>query len=157
MPSGKSDVGRYRTHAEVEHMVERIRTILNDIPEEKGYRTILNGFITDLVSYPEVRQVYDETRDWIMHKPELLEDYLLGMQSLTQFVADVRRDGIEFFCNDVYNENCAIAQKIAEKYHIFKGSKSIYWLAFLVNNGIARKEGNIYIVDEALRENDFTY
>lgn len=157
MQSEKSDKGRYRTHAEVAHMVERIKAILADIPEEKGFKTILNNFIIDLVGYPEEKCVFDETKAWIMHEPELLEDYLLGMQSLTLFVSDVRRDGFEFFVSDVYDENCHAVKEITAHYHIFKGSKAIYWLAFLVNNGIARKSGDIYIVDGALRENDFTY
>jgi len=157
MPSEKSDQGRFRTHAEVAHMVERIKTIMKDIPEEKGYKAILSGFITDLVSYPDVRQVYDETKEWIMHKPDLLEDYLLGMQSLIQFVQDVKLDGILFFADDVYKEDCPIAQRITEKYHVWKGSKAIYWLAYLISIGAVEKRGATYFREPALKENEFVY
>lgn len=157
MRSEKSDEGRFRTHKEIEIMVERIKAIIQDIPEEKGFKTVLNNFIIDLVNYPEQRCIFDETRNWIMHKPELLEDYLLGMQGLIQFIKDVMQEGILFFADDIYKEDCALAREISSKYHIWKSSKAIYWLSYLINNKIVFKQGDTYFREPAFSEREFEY
>lgn len=145
-----------RTHFEIDLMVRRISSIRDNVPEEKGYKYILEQFISDLLNYPKEKPVYDETSQWIAHKPELLEDYLLGVESLTKFVEDVKREGIVFGENDIYDEECPAAKKIALLYHISYRSKAIYFLAFLVTNKIATKQDAVYIV-EPDPKNDFEY
>lgn len=145
-----------RTKQEIERMIGRIKDTIATLPEEIGFRNILNNFIVDLSSYPDVRCIFDETKEWILHKPEKLEDYLLGMQSLIVFVSDVQRDGIKFLASDVYNENCIIAGKITNQYYIWQSSKSIYWLSYLIVSGIVRLEGDYYIANPTI-ENDFIY